>query len=58
VTGGLEAPPAARAAGLALGAAICVAAVATVVRHKDHGRVAPGAVLAALSALDLALLAG
>jgi hypothetical protein len=29
-----------------------------VVRHKDYGRVAPGAVLAALSALDLALLAG
>jgi hypothetical protein len=64
VTGGLEAlaaaliaTPAARVAGLALGAAICVAAVATVVRHKENGRVAPGAVLTALSALDLALLA-
>jgi hypothetical protein len=39
-----------------LGAAICVAAVATVVRHKDYGHVAPGVVLTALSALDLALL--
>jgi hypothetical protein len=65
VTGGLEALaaapialPAARVAGLTLGAAICVAAVATVVRHKDYGRVAPGAVPTALSALDLALLVG
>jgi hypothetical protein len=52
VTGGLEvltaaliAMPAARVAGLMLSAAICVAAVATVVRYKDYGRVAPGAVL-------------
>ena len=65
VTGGLEAlaaaliaTPAARVAGLTLGAAICVAAVATVVRHKDYRHVAPGAVLTILSALDLALLAG
>ena len=65
VTGGLEvltaaliAMPAARVAGLMLGAAICVAAVATVVRHKDYGHVAPGVVLTGLSALDLALLVG
>jgi hypothetical protein len=57
-TGGLEALAAARVAGLTLGAAICVAAVATVVRHKDYGHVAPGAVLTILSALDLALLVG
>ena len=65
VTGGLEvfvaaliAMPAARVAGLALGAAICVAAVGTVVRFKEYGRVAPGVLLIALAALDLALLAG
>ena len=64
-TGGLEALaaalialPASRVSGLTLGAAICVAAVATVVRNKDYGRIAPGAVLTALSALDLALLMG
>jgi hypothetical protein len=62
VTGGLEvmaaaliALPAARVAGLMLGAAICVAAVATVVRHRDYRHIAPGVVLTALSALDLAL---
>ena len=65
VTGGLEALvaafiaiPAARVAGLALGAAICVAAVATVVWRKDYGHVAPGVVLTVLSALDLTLLMG
>jgi uncharacterized membrane protein YkvI len=65
VTAGLEvlaaaliAMPATRNAGLMLSAAICVAAVATVVRYKDYGHVAPGAVLTALSALDLALLEG
>ena len=65
VTGGLEvlvaaliAMPAARVAGLGLGAAICVAAVVTVVRHKDYGHLAPGVVLTVLSALDLALLVG
>ena len=65
VTGGLEvlaaaliAMPVARVAGLVLGAAICVAAVATVVRVKDYGHVAPGVVMTALSALDLALLVG
>ena len=64
VTGALEglaaaliAAPAARVAGLMLGAAICVAAVATVVRHKDYGHLAPGLALTALSALDLALVA-
>jgi len=65
VTGGLEvlvaaliAMPTARVAGLMLGAAICIAAVATVVRHKDYGHVAPVVVLTALSAVDLALLVG
>jgi hypothetical protein len=65
VTGGLEALvavliaiPAGRVAGLALGAAICVAAVATVVRHKEYGRVPPGILLTVLAALDLALLVG
>ena len=65
VTGGLEvlaaaliAAPAARVAGLALGVAICVAAVVTVVRYKNYGHVAPSVVLTALSALDLALLVG
>jgi uncharacterized membrane protein YphA (DoxX/SURF4 family) len=63
VTGGLEvlvaaliAIPALRVAGVMLGAAICVAAVATVIRSKDYGHVAPSVVLTALSALDLALL--
>ncbi|WP_428485532.1 hypothetical protein [Rhodopila sp.] len=41
-----------------LGAAICVAAVATVVRYKDYGHFAHSVVLTALSALDLALLVG
>ena len=65
VTGGLEvlaaaliAMPAARVAGLMLSAAICVAAVATVVRSKDYGHIAPALVLTALSALDLALIVG
>jgi len=65
VTGGLKvlvaafiAIPDARVAGLMLGAVICVAAIATVVRYKDYGHVAPGVVLAALSAFDLALLIG
>jgi hypothetical protein len=62
VTGGLEvltaaliALPATRAAGLALGIAICLAAVATVVWFKDYRHVVPCAVLIALSALALAL---
>ncbi len=50
--------PAARVAGLGLGATICVAAVATVVRHRDYGHVPPSFVLTALSAVDLALLVG
>ena len=65
VTGGLEvlaaaliAIPVARPAGLMLGAALCVAAVATVVWYKDYGHVAPSVALTALSALDLALLVG
>ena len=64
-TGGLEAlaaaliaMPAARVAGLLLGAAICVAAIATVVRYKEYSRVPPGVILTALSALDIALLTG
>jgi hypothetical protein len=63
VTGGLEllvaaliATPGTRVAGLGLGAAICIAAVATVVRHRDYAHVPPGVVLTALSAVDLALL--
>ena len=65
VTGGLEilaaaliAIPVARAAGLLLGAAICAAAVVTVVRFKDYGHLAPSVALTALSALDLGLLVG
>jgi hypothetical protein len=65
VTGGLEVLVAAliglsatRVAGLWLGAAICVAAVATVVWWKDYGRAAPCVALTALSALDLALILG
>jgi hypothetical protein len=65
VTGGLEvlvaaliAMPTARLAGLGIGAAICIAAVATVVRNKDYGHLAPGMILTVLSALDLALLVG
>jgi hypothetical protein len=63
VTGGLEvlvaaliAIPALRVAGVMLGAAICVVAVATVIPSKDYGHVAPSVLLTALSALDLALL--
>ena len=63
VTGGLEvlvaaliAIPALRVAGVMLGAAICVAAVATVIPSKDYGHVVPSVLLTALSALDLALL--
>ena len=65
VTGGLEvlvamliAIPAARVVGFIFAAAICVAAVATEVRRKDYRHLAPGFVLAALSALNLALLVG
>jgi len=47
---------AARVAGLGLGAAICIAAFVTVVRHKDYGHLAPGVVLTVLSAIDLAQL--
>jgi hypothetical protein len=64
VTGGLEAlaaaliaTPPTRIAGLALGTAICVAAVATVARHKAYAHLPAGLALTALSALDLALLA-
>jgi hypothetical protein len=63
VTGGLEVfvavlivMPITRIAGLVLGAAICVAAVATVIRYKDYGHVTPAVVLTVLSALDLMLL--
>ena len=48
VTGGLEvlvaaliALPAARVAGLVLGATVCVAAIATVLRFRGHGHVSP-----------------
>jgi hypothetical protein len=65
VTGGLEvlaaaliATPTLRIAGLGLGAAICAAALVTVIRHRDYGHIPPGLILTALSALDLALPAG
>ena len=65
LTGGLEvlvaaliAMPSARVGGVTLGAAICVAAGATVVRYKDYGHLAPAAGLTALSALSLVLLVG
>ncbi|THD60846.1 MAG: hypothetical protein E8A49_12630 [Phenylobacterium sp.] len=64
LTGGLEmlaagliALPTARIAGVGLGASICVAAVATVVWHKDWRHLPPAATLTALSALDLMMLA-
>ena len=64
-TGGLEvlaavliATPTSRVPGLLMGAGICAAAVATVVRYKDYGHIAPGVVLTALSALDIALILG
>ena len=63
VTGGLEvlasaliATPPARVAGLLLGAAICLAAVATVVRHREYAHLAPGVVLTALFAFELLLI--
>lgn len=65
VTGALEALAAAlialptlRVAGLGLGAAICLAAVVTVILHRDYGHLPPAIVLAALSILDLALILG
>jgi hypothetical protein len=57
-TGGLEiltavlvALPASRAAGLVLGAAIILAAVLTVVRHRDFSHLAPLGAFTALLAL-------
>jgi hypothetical protein len=58
VTGGLEVLAATRVAGLIWGAVIRVAAVATVLRYKDYGHLAPAAILTALAALDLGLLVG
>jgi hypothetical protein len=65
VTGGSEVLAAAliglpvtRIEGLLLGAAICLAALATVVRYGDYGHLPPIVVLTALTVLDLALLAG
>ena len=62
VTGGLEllaalliALPPTRLAGLLLGAAILIAAVGTVLRHRDYGHLPPGIVLTTLAALDVAL---
>ena len=62
VTGGLEllaalliAIPSTRLIGLLLGAAILLAAVATVLRHRDYGHLPPGLVLTTLAALDVAL---
>jgi hypothetical protein len=58
LTAALIALPATREAGLMLGGTICLTAVATVVRSKDYRHIPPGVVLTALSAFDLALLAG
>ena len=61
VTGGLEllaalllAVPATRLAGLLLGSAILLAAVGTVLRHRDYGHLPPGIALTTLAAIDLA----
>ena len=63
VTGALEVAtaaliltPATRVVGVGLGAVICLAAAATVVRCKDYGHIPPSVILTVLSALDLALL--
>lgn len=63
VTGALElltvallAVPATRAAGLMLGLAISIAAVATVVRYREYAHMAPGLVLIVLSVLAFACL--
>jgi DoxX-like family len=64
ITGGLELAAAAligwpptRLAGLALASVICLAAIATVLRHREFGHLPPGLVLLALAGVDLALLA-
>ncbi len=61
-TGGLEilagsmiATAAFRTEGLALGAAICVAAVATLAKHREFADLAPSVALIALLAADFAL---
>lgn len=63
VTGGLEllaaaliAFPPTRLAGVLLGGAICLAAVATVVRHRDYAHLPPGVALTALFAFELLLI--
>ena len=63
VTGALEVAtaaliltPATRVVGVGLGAVICLAAAATVVRCKDYGHVPPSIGLTVLSMLDLALI--
>lgn len=63
VTGGLEllaaalvAFPPTRLAGLLLGGAICLAAVATIVRHREYAHLPPGVALTALFAVELLLI--
>ena len=63
VTGGLEVLASAliaisstRVAGLLLGGAICLAAVATILRHREYAHLAPGVVLTALFAFELLLI--
>lgn len=63
ITGGLEifasallAIPSTRVAGVLLGGAICLAAVATIVRHREYAHLPPGALLTALFALELLLM--
>ena len=51
LTGGLIALPASRFVGLALGTAIIVAAVLTVLRHRDFSHLAPLGVFVAVIAL-------
>ena len=55
-TAALILTPATRVMGAGLGAVICLAAAATVVRCKDYGHVLPSVLLTVLSVLDLALI--
>lgn len=52
----LIAVPATRLLGLVLGVAICVAAVATVLRHREYAHLPPGGALILLLTADIALL--
>jgi len=63
VTGGLElfasaliAIPPTRLVGVLLGTAICLAAVATVIRHREYAHLPPSVALTALFAFELLLV--